>query len=402
MPSWRADNIAYCANVHPGTSASSITSNIINISAEVRRALHLHHMQVGLWICEQALEEYQDTLALAELKSVLANEKLAVHSLNGFPQGDFHQTVVKHEVYHPRWSEKSRLHYTQKLAVFLAECLPDNVPEGTISTLPLAYRLNWNAQLHQQACQNLCEYIAFAKALFLETGKRIRLCLEMEPGCVLQNTLDIVRFFSVDLVECTPKYGVSENDIADYLGICFDVCHQAVMHENIVDSLAAIHTAGIIIGKVQISSALHVSINSTSLTALNVFAEPKYLHQSTALNREGKMLFFDDLIEALNHPDFQQAHSARIHFHLPIQASQVSDGRDVLPGLSTTQDTILQLLDALTVFDYKPDIEIETYTWQVLPEYQHKADRQTLINGLVAEHSWLVSEMKKRNLITLL
>ena len=84
-----------------------------------------------------------------------------------------------------------------------------------------------------------------------------------------------------------------------------------------------------------------------------------------------------DLTEdtALSPPDkFASAEELRIHFHVPVNAES-------LGPLQTTRGDLKKALAAVRELDYAPHLEVETYTWEVLPD-----GRQTsLVDGLTAE-----------------
>lgn len=423
MGTWAAKEIAYCANVHPGTTACDIEANLRSVTAAVRLAAGLDHMYAGLWICESALGEYQDPKAVARLRQVLTDEQLSVVTFNGFPQQDFHQAVVKSRVYSPNWSQPRRLDYTIGLARLLASCLPDDVDEGSISTLPLGYRQDWDTETQQKALANLFAYAQAADAIFQQTGKRIRLCLEMEPGCVLENTAQALAFFTQTLPDfalsltqqCHDTQGSEGRPaqdassiqhttlLQDYLGLCFDICHQAVMQEDIGKIMSDIRDAGIRIGKIQVSSALKVMSASDAATrkALQQFAEPKYLHQTTVRCADGEVLFFNDLDEALTNSRALQSEQWWVHYHLPIQSENVALSGHIVPGLQTTRDSIETCLDCLAALPNKPHIEIETYTWHVLPKPHADTEQGQawLVEGLSQERQWLLEAMRQRKLV---
>ena len=399
MLRWRKEDIAYCANVHPGITAAAIEDHLKDITCAVKHMGQQPSMAAGLWINENALLEYKNETNKNRLIETLKELNLKAITFNGFPQGNFHQKIVKTEVYTPTWAEDSRLNYTKALASLLSECLPDDVDTGSISTLPLAYRNNWSGEAHQQACQQLMAFAAHAEIIHKNTGKQIRLCLEMEPGCVLEKTDQAIRFFTEDLKHYAARYGFPQSLVDNYLGLCYDVCHQAVMRETVRDSLNAIRQANIIIGKIQISSALCASFTEPDeyRKHLSSFAEAKYMHQCTAQNSETH--YSDDLVDALQKKAFLEANNWRIHYHLPIQSDRIIIGNQLVNGLSTTQHHILEVLDALADFDYSPHLEIETYTWQVLPETLRPKNTQDLIQGLHNERQWLIQALATRNLI---
>ncbi|MCH9691621.1 MAG: metabolite traffic protein EboE [Gammaproteobacteria bacterium] len=406
MPSWKSGDIAYCSNVHPGITPNEIERNLYQISATVREQLNLAEMNIGLWINAAAAQAYQAPGAKNRLKQCLATNKLQVVSLNGFPQDNFHQPVVKHKVYLPSWDQPARLHYTSSIADILAECLPKKLNQGTISTLPLAYRHNWTTDKHRRACDNLCHFVLAMRNLEDRTGKHIRLCLEMEPGCVLERTTQLINLFNHALPAAACRQALDQSTLKRYLGVCYDVCHQAIMQEVVGDSIKALQQADITIGKIQLSSALKVShpANTDVRTRLAEFVEPKYLHQVSTLDANGIFLFKDDLIDALRDTAFPTTSPWWIHFHLPVQIESL-DTR----GIATTHQHIEHLLDVLSSsLPYAPHLEVETYTWHVLPfnrglnksKYSERIFPQhQLIKGIVGELAWLHQKMAARALI---
>lgn len=401
MTQWYPYEIAYCANVHPGTTASAIEDNIRSITSEVKKSVGLDRMYSGLWICEEALSEYQSDSSVKRLKQTLQDSNLSVVTFNGFPQEDFHQTVVKKNVYQPDWSTERRLNYSIGLANLLAKILPDDIDEGSISTLPLGYREHWSIEAQRQASTNIFAYAKAADTLYKNTGKKIRLCLEMEPGCVLERTDQTIAYFNKYLKDFSRLQGVDYQLVLDYVGLCYDICHQAVMNENVTQSFQDVSDAGIVVGKIQVSSALKVldAANADAQSLLQQFSEPKYLHQTTVISQDGKSEFYNDLPDALSSVDVNTFNQWRVHFHLPIQATTLALGDKEIACVSTTRDTIEECLQCLTRGNQKPHIEIETYTWQVLPSNLYDGTQACLIKGLSREYEWLVDTMSSYALI---
>jgi hypothetical protein len=111
--------------------------------------------------------------------------------------------------------------------------------------------------------------------------------------------------------------------------------------------------------------------------ALARYVEPRYLHQVFARTPEGKIYAALDLTEqlALTPPaEYREATEWRIHFHVPVDA-------DWLGPLATTRDDLTRALGAVARMEYAPHLEVETYTWDVLPGGQ----RPTLVDGLTRE-----------------
>jgi len=393
---WRRAELTYCSNVHPGETLAEVRAVIAGAVAGVRRARSLERMDSGLWLSARAAGELQDGNARAAFRTFLLEHGLELFTLNGFPYGNFHSLAVKEQVYQPDWTDPRRLNYTRQLAILLADCLSEAQREGTISTVPLGYRPGWTAAQQQQALDALGQMVVFLGELRERTGRSIRVCLEMEPGCVLESTAEMLDLFGEELPASTRRQGIAWQQVERHLGVCFDVCHQAVLFEEPAESLRRLHRAGIPIGKIQLSSALEIACPSEASVraALWEFAEPRYLHQVRTVV-QGELTGVMDLPQALASPGLPTASSWRVHFHVPVQATTLEP-----QGLGTTQAAIGQVLDLLAVQpDLHPHLEVETYTWQVLPHNLRPADDAQLLRGLAGELAWVEAGLGQRGLL---
>ncbi len=357
-------------------------------------------MGAGLWLSAQAARQLDG--AIEPLAEALADNGIALFTLNGFPYGDFHQARVKEAVYTPAWDTPERRHYTLALARILSACLAPGVEWGTISTLPLGFARHWTEERQALALAHLCGLAADLARLADLTGRPIRVCLEPEPGCVLESTTDALALFVRDLPAAARLTGVSAQAIQTHLGVCYDCCHQAVQFEEPATSLGRLAAAGIPVGKVQVSSALQIDDTTPAVLAqvARNFDEPRYLHQvrtlAPAQSGPARLTGRMDLPEALGDPEFPGTAPWRVHFHVPIHAANLDQ-----PGLSTTQGAILDVLDWLARSPRpRPHLEVETYTWQVLPPGLRPADPESLTTALTTELNWLETEMDRRGMLT--
>lgn len=391
-PTWPRADLCYCANVHPGADLAAVEANIAGPIAAVRRRRSLDRMACGLWLAAPVARILAGQPG--RLKNLLAAHGLGLITLNGFPYGDFHAGRVKEAVYAPAWDTPERLAYSLDLARILAHCLPDDGAEGTISSLPLGWAPEWGPRRHGVALGHLCDLAAGLAALRAETGRHIRLCLEPEPSSVLETTEQAIELFVSDLPAAAEARGFEVSILAEYLGLCLDICHQAVMFEDPALSLVRLREAGIAIGKVQVSSALRVPdpARADLVALLAPFAEPRYLHQVRTLGQDGALTGRDDLPQAL--ADLPRSGPWHIHYHVPIQEGALG------PGLGTTQAAIAATLDQLASLPgVRPHLEVETYTWQVLPPHRRPAGPDDLAAGLAAELAWLEAQMRARGLL---
>jgi hypothetical protein len=153
------------------------------------------------------------------------------------------------------------------------------------------------------------------------------------------------------------------------LGVVFDLCHQSVAFEDIPDSLGLLVGAGIPIFKLQAAAALWVpEVSPEAVAALEPFTDTIYLSQTTEL-RDGKLTRFlnlDDAIEAWkSRPG--GIREWRTHFHVPVFLEDLGAFRTTRAGIE----------DALRVHAATPlsdHLEIETYTWDVLPAHLKTGD----------------------------
>ncbi|MFD2645605.1 metabolite traffic protein EboE [Pseudomonas japonica] len=386
----KAAQLGYCSNVHPAHDLAGLRSSIERHFQGVRRLRGLERQDSGLWICARAALELQQPAARAQFLDLLHDTGLRLTSLNGFPYGRFHEGAVKAEVYLPDWSMPERLAYSLDLARILAEALPPDCPQGVISSVPLGYAAGWSPLLQQHAEDQLRQLTAALASLHRETGRKIVFCLEMEPDCVLQNTDQAIAFF---------QHWQGSDTNHGYLALCFDVCHQAVMFEDCYQSLARLRQTGVPIGKIQLSNALICRVPGADesrraevLEVLASFSEATYLHQVKA--RDGQ---WPDLPAALDacaqHPG--RYPELRIHFHVPLFSDHL-----LLPELSGSQVALMQTFDYLAEHeDFRPVLEVETYSWSVLPAQLRPADEQALLQGIAAELDWVEAQLRVRHLL---
>lgn len=361
-------HVAYCTNVHPAEDLDGVIEQLRRFAAPVRRTLRDQRLGVGLWLAAPLAAQLRERPGdLNRLREALRSLGLEVVTFNGFPYKAFQAEVVKLDVYRPDWTTDARAEYTLDLAWSLAQLLPDDVTEGSISTLPLGWREGWTEAHTIAAHSQLAHVIEGLKELEQQTGRRIRIAMEPEPGCVAETTAQVI--------------AALEGLDHEWIGICLDACHMAVQFESVPDALQALREAGVSVVKAQASAALHVP--GADHARLAEFVEPRFMHQTRACV-DGHLSAVDDLDQALA-GGLPAAGEWRVHFHVPIH---LSDGQ-------TTQGQLRELLDGL-VGGRAPlthHIELETYTWQVLPAQLRPHDDATLVAGLARELSWLGEDL---------
>ena len=363
-------HLAYCTNIHPGESWAEVRAQLARHLPSVKAQVSPDRpFGVGLRLSDQAARALEDPHALAEFCAFLASEGLYVFTINGFPFGAFHGTRVKDRVYRPDWREPARLAYSDACARVLAALLPDGV-EGSVSTVPVGYKAHFAATGLEGAADMLLRHAATLASIARETGRTVALALEPEPCCVIETVEEAVAFFETHLFSTAAIQrfaalaGVenAEELLRRHLGLCLDACHAAVEFEDadaLLDRLAA---AGIRIAKLQLSAGLVVEGPYTATRdALTPFAEDSYLHQVVERDRTGALTRYEDLPDALAQlPDQPDGREWRIHFHVPIWAER-------LGAFASTRPFLERLLERHRHTPVSPHLEVETYTWDVLP-----------------------------------
>ena len=382
------NRLAYCTNVHPGrdlkTTQDALTEHAVQVKS---RFSPDQPMGIGLWLSAEPAEELlTQTERLSEFRQWLSDQGLVACTWNGFPYGDFHEPVVKHRVYQPTWWQAERSQYTCNLAKLLDAILPQG-ESGTISTLPLGWPTGDDDSNLAAAAEQLESVVEFLERLHQEQGRRIVLCLEPEPGCLLDSSDDVVDFFETQLYPRKPQ-----DWWVPYLGVCHDVCHSAVMFEPQRAALNTYRRAGIAIGKVQISSAVKMDLATKSteekqnaVKELAAFAEDRYLHQTMWQDADGEQEFFEDLTLALQTAGGLSQAEWRTHFHVPIYLKDFGH-------LETTQDEIDGFLADLEDEEVL-HFEVETYAWSVLPE---ELQQESLAEGIAREMAWAKVRLKDK------
>ncbi len=381
----RDAQVGYCTNVHAGETYHEILVNLERHALRVKEIVSPKEpMGIGLWISAAAARQFIDDQWVEPLRDWLRERGLKVFTLNGFPHDSFHDEVVKDRVYQPDWTTMERVRYTQDLVTILTWLL-DEDEEGSISTLPLGWpgHETWNDQRLTAAAMQLSTITIPLHDAYETDGRFIHLDLEPEPGCVLQ-TAEEAAIFLRDRV--FPMSEGVDLPCREYVRVCHDVCHAAVLFEDQAESFEIYERAGVRVGKVQVSSAIDVDLDAieparqrAALDRLRAFAEPRYLHQTTVRYR-GREDTFIDLPDALSSRYGREAMGRwRIHFHMPIFLDHVESS-----DIGTTQREIAPAVRAAKAMNVR-HWEVETYAWAVLPP---ELRRGSLAEGIARELTW--------------
>jgi len=414
-------HLAYCTNIHRGETWEETFATLQKYTLAVRdRVSPNAPYAIGLRLGNQASRQLSDRATLTGFRKWLDENNCYIFTINGFPFGSFHGTRVKEQVYAPDWTSAERVAYTNRLFDLLGELVPAGV-EGSVSTVPCSFKefITTPEQVDVMRA-NLWRCVEHIARVSEKSGKMLHLGLEPEPLCFLENTAETVAFFE------QLRAGRSQDDrLARHLGVNYDTCHLAIEFEDAAASIRELQAHNIKISKLHFSSALKVKATKEARRALVSFVEPVYFHQVIAKwpnhapvvnwNKDGlpemqttndsapravaidlRITRTKDLDLALtqatnldNLPD-DQLPEWRIHFHIPLHArpTEVFD---------TTTHQILGVIDLLAE---NPNlchhIEMETYTWEVLPG---PLKNRNVVDQLADEYAWTLDKLRARNLV---
>ena len=377
----KGNHLTYCSNIHPGESWKDTFENLKQYLPNIKKELSPNQpFGIGLRLSNEASLELSHSENIEEFQRWLSTNDYYVFTLNGFPYGGFHHQVIKDEVHRPDWSTKERLAYTERCFDILAELLPEGM-DGSISTSPLSYRF-WQKNDEQtenvirKSTLHLADITEKLHRIYQSTGKLLHLDIEPEPDGVLENSQEVIAFYQDWLIPIGSKYLIeklrfnpqeAEKCLKEHIRICYDICHFSVEFENHEEVSQAFHQAGIKIGKIQISAALKVNIPKTTSQksllkeTLLPFVESTYLHQVVERTSQGNLNSYRDLPDALDTLMHQTAEEWRIHFHVPVFLSDYGK-------IASTQQDIKEVLEYISTTKLCNHLEVETYTWEVLPE----------------------------------
>ena len=373
-------HLTYCTNIHPGERWSAVQQSLQIYLPPIREALSPEQpFGIGLRLSQQATEDILSGNNLDHFRAWLAENNYYVFTMNAFPYGGFHRQRVKDAVHQPDWTTPERLHYTLRSFEVLARLLPEAM-EGGISTSPLSYKL-WHTDeaaldaVRHQATHHLAQVAAHLFRLRQTTGQLLHLDLEPEPDGLLETTQEVIDYFNDWLLpQSVPhlqqQLGIrpdeAEHCLRTHIRICYDVCHFAVGYERPREVFDRWQQAGIKVGKIQLSAALRAELPATVAernAAKQAFAslvESTYLHQVIARTADEELVRYNDLPEALRHIAEPRMREWRTHFHVPIFVAEYG-------ALTATQSDIQEVLDILREEPLTQHLEVETYTWEVLP-----------------------------------
>lgn len=388
-------HLTYCTNIHAGETWDEIEAALAAHLPAVKQQISPDHpMGIGLRLSGVAARELAEPGKVYRFRHFLADGGFYVFTVNAFPYGSFHGQRVKEQVYEPDWRTPERLRFTSQVADLLVKIAPEDV-EPTISTVPGAFKANVTTLGDvERIVEGFVRAAAHLHGLCYRTGRTVVLAIEPEPACFLETTAEVIAFLQEHLfapqacemfAEITGvRSHEAERALRRHVGLCFDVCHSAVAFEETIETLEAVRAAGIAVAKIQLSSALRVSAEAHDFERLlGKFDEGIYLHQT--VEKRGDAL--------TRHTDLSDAFAAarrgnaggewRVHCHVPVFAESFGD-------LNSTQQQLRDALAFCRTQEVSRHLEVETYTWNVLPSALKSSD---LVGDIVRELKWVRAEL---------
>jgi sugar phosphate isomerase/epimerase len=390
-------DLTYCSNIHAGERWDEVSAALARTLPCVRERLaHAGPFAVGLRLSAMAARALEHAETLDTFREFLDGAGCYVPTINGFPYGAFHGTQVKERVYQPDWRDPERVEYSNRLARILIALDDGHAGALSVSTVPGAFRSHVTSPSDVDLMvANFLDHAAYLKRLRLETGKTVTLAIEPEPACHIETVDEAIAFFREHLFDnarvaaAARRTGMAltTSDIAAHLGVCLDTCHMAVEFEPIDRVFRDLDAAGIAIAKIQLSSALRLASSAAASPedVFGPFADDTYLHQ-VVVARAGAVTRYTDLPEALS--AFRRGDNEdgewRVHFHVPIFLASM--GR-----FETTQPYLADVLQRARQDQIATCLEVETYTWDVLPAEYRTSD---VCTAIARELAWVRERLR--------
>ncbi len=332
---------------------------------------------------------------------------------NAFPFGDFGDEGLKQRVFEPTWAQPERLEYTLDVARIATALVRRQNGAGGLATRHVSISTHsggWGSTLsvaqREQCAFQLARCVDELATLEESTGVRVVLALEPEPGANAPTQRALTEFAAF-VAQRAERWLQDERHrsranaallVERHLGACLDACHSAVEGEadEVARDLVAHRRATP--AKLQYASALRVvapGANPAGVERLLALAEPRFLHQVRGHGAR-EPLAVDDLPHlaaelATDRRDlWLSAAEWTCHLHVPVDLEELGG------ALRTTRadaDAILASLvsDPAGWSTNELHVEIETYTWEVLPGWV-RGD-SAVVEGIEREYRHVLARL---------
>lgn len=389
-------HLTYSTLVHPGDTWEDMWSSLTTYVPQVKARVS---PETPFGVCLRLSAASAETLwgdaqERGRLSAFLDEQDLYVFTANAFVYGGFKGQVVKEVVYEPDWQTEERVRYTMQVADILADIAPDGV-NPSIQTPPMGFKPKVTGpEVVAEYTSNVMRVVAHLVELERRTGKTITLAIEPEPACFVATTDEAIDYFrdhlyaapAVSQLAAVTGLPISEANatLRRHLGIVYDVGHQAVEFEDARAALGKLVGAGIPVFKLQLAAALRIpEVTQADVDRLKGFAGSIYLTQ-THERRDGEITRYLNMEDAFAAWDADAGpREWRIHFHVPVFLESLGD-------LKTTRPSTAEALAVHKATPLSRHVEIETYTWDVLPEEFKTGD---IVEYVSREIEWALAEL---------
>jgi sugar phosphate isomerase/epimerase len=389
-------HLTYSTLVHPADDWEQIWQSLNTYVPKVKeRFAGNQRFGVSLRLSAKSAETLANSKADRDkLRKFLDDQNMYLYTVNAFVYGHFKGNVVKEQVYEPDWRSEERTRYTMNVASVVADIAPADVLPS-IQTSPLGFKPRvTGADVVQSYTDNVLRVTKHLIELEAKTGVTVTLGLEPEPYCFLETTDETVDYFTNHLysgASAEKLAKISGLPIAEaiaalrkHVGIVYDICHLAVEYEDITQSLQKLVDAGVPIVKLQEAAALHMpEVTQPIVDTLKRYAKTIYLTQ-TIEKRNGKFTKYLNLEDAFAAWEKDPGpREWRTHIHVPV----------FLDDLGQFRTTRFAIADALKFHKQKPlsrHLEVETYTWDMLPDSLKTGD---IVEYVCRELDWVRGQL---------
>jgi len=392
-------HLTYSTLVHPGDTWEEMWASLTNYVPKVKaRVCPDKPFGVSLRISNSSAETLINSPEERnKLKAFLADNDLYLYTVNAFVFGPFKNQLVKEKVYEPDWRTEERLRYSMNVADILAEVGAPFV-NPSIQSPPLGFKPRvTDASVVEAYAHNVRRMAAHLHRLRERTGRTITLALEPEPYCYLETTAETVEFFTKvlrseqSLQALGKDLGISSEEarvvLRRHVGTVYDICHQAVEFEDITASLQSLVDNDVPVFKLQEAAAMQMpNVTRETVEELRKWSDSVYLTQ-TIERRDGKLTRFLNLEDAFAafEKDPTGHREWRTHYHVPVFLESLGD------HFKTTRFAIAEALAFHKANPLSSQLEIETYTWDVLPAHLKTGD---IVDYVTLELEWVQSQLK--------
>jgi hypothetical protein len=390
-------HLTYSTLVHPGDTWPEMWNSLTTYVPQVKKRFCPDKpFGVSLRLSNASADVLVNNAAeRAKLKSFLTDNDLYLYTVNAFPFGPFKNQIVKEQVYEPDWRGEERARYTMHVADILADVGAINV-NPSIQSPPLGFKPRVTGpDVVEAYAANIRRLAVHLHRLRERTGRTVTLAVEPEPACFLETTDETVDFFTrvlrseKSLTALGRDLGTNAEEartiLRRHIGTVYDICHQAVEYENISVSLQKLVDNDIPVFKLQEAAAMQVpNVTPAAVAELRKWADSVYLTQ-TIEKKDGKLNRFLNLEDAIAayEKDPGGEREWRIHFHVPVFLESLGE------HFKTTRFAIAEALAFHRKNPLSAQLEIETYTWDVLPSHLKTGD---IVDYVTLELEWVKSQ----------